>query len=195
MSHFKIYRAQLNSNIKIFIITILHFALISCVSNEIKPVDNTHNPKAAAYNVQLGLAYLEQDNRQRAKQKLLMAMAEDPNSPAVNDALAYYFEKTQDFPDADKYYQQAVQLDPKAGAALNNYGAFLCRQAHYKEANAYFLKAIADTQYVNTALAYENAGLCAVAANQWDDAKHYFKKALAQDPSLQQSSEELAKIS
>lgn len=173
----------------IFFVTIV---LSSCQMPE--PHTAKNNPKASAYNVQLGLAYLQQGNRQRAKQKLLTALAEDPQSATANDALAYFFESIQDGQQADKYYQRAIQFAPASGAALNNYGTFLCRQARYQEANAYFLKAIADTQYLNTALAYENAGLCALAANHLQEARYYFKKALAEDPSLTRSSAELASI-
>lgn len=184
----------LSSCQKFFFIYIL-FLLVGCVSEQAIPVaKKTYNPKASAYNVQLGLAYLQQGNRQRAKQKLLSAIAENPNSATANDALAYYYEKTQDFKQADEYYQQAVKINPQAGAALNNYGAFLCRQKKYSEANEYFFKAVSDVQYINTALAYENAGLCAVAAQQPEQAKYYFKQALAQDPSLRQSTDELKKL-
>ena len=153
-----------------------------------------YNPKASAYNMQLGLAYLKQGNRQRAKQKLLMAIDEAPDSPYANEALAYYFENTQEINQAEYYYQKALQLAPQSGAILNNYATFLCRQKKYQEANDYYLKAVSDLNYLNTALAYENAGICSVAANHTEEAKKYFKKALAQDPSLKGASEELSRL-
>lgn len=170
--------------------------LTSCLSssNTGFTQKNTLNPKAAAYNTQLGLAYLQQGNQQRAKQKLLTAVEEDPNSTSANDALAYYFESVQSLKEAENYYQRAIQLSPQSGAALNNYGAFLCRQKQYKLAHDYFLKATQDSSYLNTGLAYENAGLCALAANNDTQAKHYFQMALAQDPHLEQSAYELAQI-
>lgn len=170
--------------------------LTSCLSpqNANLSSNNHHNPKASAYNVQLGLAYLHQGNQQRAKQKLLTAVAEDPNSINANDALAYYFECVQNIAEAENYYQRALQLSPQSGAALNNYGAFLCRQKQYIRANDYFMKAASDSTYLNTGLAYENAGLCAVAAKNDTQAKHYFQMALAQDPHLSQSSYELTQI-
>lgn len=161
------------------------------------------NTKASVYNIQLGLAYLEQGNRQRAQQKLLTAMAQAPTSPTANEALAYYFEQVQETQQADTYYQRAISLSSHAypreyheeqSAAFNNYGAFLCRQGQYDVANTYFLKAIANPNYLNMALAYENAGLCAVAAHHTQQAMDYFEKALAHDPSLTRSSEQLAML-
>lgn len=60
--------------------------------------------KAALYNVQLGLGYLKQGDRPRAKNKLLVALEQEPKSPDVNSALAYYFEQTKDLEEAEKYY-------------------------------------------------------------------------------------------
>lgn len=149
------------------------------------------NAKASVYNMQLGLAYLKQGNRQRAKQKLLTALSQNPYSAYANEALGYYFEQTQETQLAEQYYRQALELAPNSGAILNNYGDFLCHQKKYAEANEYFLKAANDTHYINTALAYENAGLCALSAHKPAEARKYFKIALEQDPSLKTSSEAL----
>lgn len=150
--------------------------------------------KAAAYNVQLGLGYLKQGNRPRAKKKLLTALEQEPKSPDANSAMAYYFEQTAEPVQAEKYYLRALSFAGYGGAQLNNYGAFLCRQGNYKKAEYYFLKAAADLRYVHTAGAYENAGLCALSANQRQSAKLYFKKALNQDPSRKASLYELVNI-
>lgn len=145
--------------------------------------------------MQLGLAYLKQGNRQRAKQKLLTAVAEDPNSPYANEALGYFFEQTHEIKQAEWYYNKALQMAPNSGAILNNYGDFLCHQKKYAEANQYFLKAASDPNYLNTALAYENAGICALAAHHPNEAKKYFKIALEQDPSLKKAQVALINLS
>lgn len=149
---------------------------------------------AAIYNTQLGLAYLKQGDRPRAKRKLLSAMEQAPNSPEVNAAMAYFLENTGDLKEARNFYKKALSLAPKSGAQLNNYGGHLCRQGNYKEAEAYFLKAAKDVNYLNTAGSYENAGLCAAALPDLDKAQRYFNKALEQDPRRTQSLFELVKI-
>lgn len=150
--------------------------------------------KAAAYNVQLGLGYLKQGDRPRAKKKLLTALEQEPKSPDVNSAMAYYFEQTNELDQAEKYYLKALSLTANGGAQLNNYGAFLCRQEEYQKAEQYFLKAVNDLQYVNTAAAYENAGLCALSVPNNEKAKLYFTKAINQDPSRKDSFYELVKL-
>lgn len=149
---------------------------------------------AAAYNTQLGMAYMKQGDMPRAKRKLLTALELNQNSPDVNAAMAYYLEKTGDVKEARMYYQKALSLSFNSGAQLNNYGTFLCRQANYQEAENFFLKAAKDIHYIYTAAAYENAGLCAAAIPNNLKAKKYFTKALEQDPKRKQSLYELTSI-
>ena len=155
---------------------------------------NSSYQEAALYNTQLGLAYLKQGDRPRAKRKLVTALAQAPDSPSVNAGLAYFMEQTGEMKRAAFYYRQAMLLAPGRGAQLNNYGAFLCRRGHYRVAETYFLKAVNDAQYEHTASAYENAGLCAMAIPDYPKAMHYFRKALEHDPLRKQSLNELVKI-
>ncbi|MFA6302773.1 MAG: type IV pilus biogenesis/stability protein PilW [Legionella sp.] len=150
--------------------------------------------KAASYNVQLGLGYLKQNDRPRAKKKLLLAMEQAPHSPEINASFAYFFEKTGEFDQAKKYYLKAISLSGNSGSQLNNYGAFLCRRGDYKTAEVYFLKAVKDVNYLNTSAAYENAGLCSLEIPDFEKAKTYFSSALDQDPTRRESLLELVKL-
>jgi type IV pilus assembly protein PilF len=181
----------------LFIIATLSL-LQSCQTNapaqNETPVKKTKLSDAASYNTQLGLGYLKQGERTRAKSKLFLALSQDPNSPAANAAVGYFMEKSGDMVNADIYYKKAMAISPRSGAQLNNYGTFLCRQGHYKQAETYFLKAVADLEYAHTAGAYENAGLCVLAIPDNTAAASYFVKALEQDPSRAQSLLELVTL-
>lgn len=175
--------------------------LLGCKSNpelsdnsEGNVSDYKVNSKAATVNVQLGLGYLEGGNSERAKHKLLIALKQDPDSPTVNDAMAYYLESTGSIPEAETYYKKSISLAPNHGESLNNYGTFLCRQKQYEKADEYFLKAIQDTNYVKSAEAYENAGLCALKISNVTKAREYFDRALQQDPRRATSLFELADL-
>ena len=174
------------------------FFLQACQANkEDDDLPNKNQPnfsKAATFNMQLGLGYLKQGDRPRAKKKLLTALGQEPSSADINAAMAYYLEQTSELEEAKKYYLKAISLSANSGAQLNNYGTFLCRQAEYKKAETYFLKAVKDPQYINTAGAYENAGLCVLAIPDTEKAKVYFNKALNQDPTRKESFYELVKL-
>jgi type IV pilus assembly protein PilF len=144
-----------------------------------------HTPEnltAAGYNVQLGLGYLAQDDRLRAKEKLLRAVEQAPNSQETQLALAYYYEIVGDRLAAEQIYQQALDIEPKAGQVNNNYGAFLCTQGEYQQALVHFERAAQDSHYYQTANAYENAALCSAKMAQFAPTAHYADLALQQDP-------------
>jgi len=180
-----------------FLLVMMCVFLQACThvqSNETEDLRKPDMVKASSYNVQLGLGYLQQGDRPRAKKKLLTALQQEPDSPDANSAMAYYFEQTRELEYAQKYYLKALSLAGNAGPQLNNYGAFLCRRGDYRKAEIYFLKAVQDMQYLHTAGAYENAGLCALSSLHDDKARLYFKKALNHDPSRKVSFYELVKL-
>lgn len=184
---------------KALIVSSLILSLVSCMRPIVEQEGEEDNGKKTDYrkvaniNVQLGLGYLSQSDFPRAKKKLFYALSLAPKSPGVVGAVAYYFEKTKQAEKAEKYYLQALQLS-NYGAEQNNYGAFLCRQKRYAEANRYFMKATKDVKYLNTAGAYENAGLCALERKDMKHAKTYFVEALEHDPRRETSVLALMKI-
>ncbi len=153
-----------------------------------------YNPKAAQINVRLGLSYLQVKSMQRAKRKLIRALEQDPKSAQANGAMAYYLEVTENKPRAEAYYRKAIKLADEKGAALNNYGAFLCRQKQQAKAEQYFMRAVQVPTFVRSSEAYENAGLCALETPNLAKAQRYFKMAVAQDPKRRTSLYELTHI-
>lgn len=169
------------------------FLLISaCAINSTVAIPNLN---AANDNVQLGLLYLQRHENVQAKEKLLLALQQAPEWSTALDAMAFYFESTGDESQAGNYYRRALKSAPNSGQVLNNYGVFLCRNGAYPLAVEYFLKAANKPEYINTAAAYENAGLCLLAQGENTDAAVYFNKALRQDQKRLKSFLALAKIS
>ena len=179
---------------KLIFCSVVCFALFGCSTETSHPQGPAKNQQeASSLNVQLGLQYLDQGNTPRAKQKLLLAM-EQHESPRSYGAMAYFYEKTGDVINAEKYYLMAISENSNAGAGHNNYGAFLCRQGQYQKAEQQFQLAVKDTNYLNTASAYENAGLCALLIPNQQQAEDYFQKAVQQNPRMWSSLAQLAKI-
>lgn len=138
--------------------------------------------EVARINANLGLAYLEQKNVQRAKQKLLLALNQGPNIPEPWYSMAYFHEATGNIDEASKYYSKAVEIAPDRGDAQNNYGTFLCRNGHYQDSITHFMIAAKAPTYLDPAAAYENAGLCSMKAKEYKHAANYFTQALLKDP-------------
>jgi type IV pilus assembly protein PilF len=149
---------------------------------------------AAKINDQLGMAYLERRDIQRAKQKFLLALEQAPKLPEAWYSMAYFLEATGNNSEANKHYLKAITLAPNRGDVLNNYGTYLCRIGHNKQAIDYFMKAARDSEYLDIAGAYENAGICSVKYKQNKIAKAYFIKALTEDSERSTSLVELAEL-
>ncbi len=171
--------------------------LVSCASpqkNTELQLDKDRMAKTAKINSQLGIAYLEQNNIQRAKQKLLLAISQDPTIPEPWYSMGYFLEATGDKKEAKTYYLKAIALAPNRGDAHNNYGTFLCRSGDYSASIDHFMLATKDSDYLDVSSAYENAGLCAMKIPDHKLATHYFEQALMQDPTRQTSLYKLAEI-
>ena len=148
---------------RLLVILTISAALIGCKSvPDTSDEMQAKRTKAAKTNAQLSMTYTDRDDLGRAKQKILIAIQENPALPEVWYGLAYYQEKTGDFTEAQINYRKAIALDPKRGEAHNNYGTYLCRHGQYRAAVDEFSLAVKDINYMNAAGAYENAGLCAL---------------------------------
>ncbi len=181
------------SVLKQAIIIILIITLTACriFSHPKAPLSSS---EASNVNVQLGLAYLQKGDVQRAHQRLLLAEQQTPSSLQVQGGMGYFLESTGSMSSANAYYQRAIALNPKSGAAQNNYGTFLCRRGRYSEADQHFLLALQDPSYLNTAQVYENAGLCAMQIPDTRKAIGYFTQSITQDPNRAISWLELGRI-
>ncbi len=140
------------------------------------------NPKAASYNVQLGMAYLKEGNRLRARRKLLLALKQGPKMQETYDAMGYFLEKTDQPEQADYYYRKALSFNERNGNSQNNYAAFLCRQGRYNDAIQHFMVAVKDPDYLTPDMAYQNAGYCAMQIPNRALAKQFFQKSVDQNP-------------
>jgi type IV pilus assembly protein PilF len=170
---------------------VLLYSIIACSeisnTNSLSIKNNIDPERAAKFNLQLGLGYLEQGDVERAKGKLLRAYEQAPKSPEVHYNIAHFYYLIDENATADYHFKQAIYYshhnnNSVLGTAYNNYGVFLCQTKRYKEADQNFQLAIADLQYADTSSAYENAGLCALKTGDKQQAQAYFEKALKTNP-------------
>lgn len=178
----------------LLILTMIIACMMGCATNKAKTEQDEQKVKNASINIQLGMTYLERKDPQRAKGKLLRALDQAPHLPEAWYAMGYFLEKTGDAKKAGDYYLKAVELDPARGDVQNNYGTYLCRHSHYRESIEHFEKATKDNTYLDSASAYENAGLCALKIPDKVLAADFFRRALAQDPDRKLSMTELVRL-
>jgi len=172
--------------LKILKIGICLLMLTSCNPSETRGKNISDIPpdykKAALLNVQMGEAYFAKGQYVRAKTKFLHALELQPKLPEVHSAIAYYYEKIGEDSLAQEHHKKAIRYGDNRGTFYNNYGTFLCNKGKYAEADKAFTKVLQDPQYIQTAQVYENAGSCALKAQETAKAQSYFIKAINHDP-------------
>lgn len=146
---------------------------------------------AAGFNVQLGIAYMNQGNLPLAKEKLDRAMREGPRDPSVHSAMALLNDRLGRPKEADEEFRTALRLSPEDPEILNNYAVYLCRTGRTDEGVKYFMEAAHNALYATPAAAYTNAGVCLRAANRNDPAAEQFQKALSVRPNYAEAAFQL----
>lgn len=132
---------------------------------------------AAAYNLQLGVAYLQQGNLPLAKEKLDRAMQQNPRDATIHGALALLNERLGNVAEADRYYRAALRLAPRNPDLTNNYAVFLCRTDRVEEGVRRFTEAARNPLYRTPWRAHVNAGVCLRSVKRYDEAATHLQQA------------------
>ncbi len=165
--------------------------LAGCATNT---AQDKRNKDAASYNVQLGLAYLNQGDLQQAKDKLDRAVKQNPDSADVHSARAYLFEHLNDPAQADSEFRTALRIAPHDPQIINNYAVYLCQTGRTDEGVKRFLESARNALYQTPWAAYTNAGVCLHAAKRDDEARTNFQRALQIRPNFPEATYQLANL-
>jgi tetratricopeptide (TPR) repeat protein len=84
--------------------------------------------------------------------------------------------------EANKYYQQAIKLNPKYAEAINNLGTIYYAKRSYRRAIGQYNKALKLAP--NSASIYSNLGTAQFARKKYEEASISYQKALALDPEV-----------
>jgi type IV pilus assembly protein PilF len=159
---------------------LLVLGLTACTSSP--QLDDDAREKAADFNAQLGLQYMQQGRNKIALSKLRKALAQNPDNAMAHHYLAELYRRLGKTEQAEAEFQRAMELAPEDSSILNNYGVFLCQQKKYPEARRYFARVETDPLYGAKAGVFENIGLCAQLQGDLKTAEDYLKKALRLNP-------------
>ena len=147
--------------------------------------------QAAKTRVSLGLTYLKNGNFQQAKVNLDRALNFAPDLPDTHFAMAYYYQTVDEHRLAEAAYLQALDIDDSNPEVLNAYGAFLCQQRRFQQAQTILLQAVNTVPYAHGAATYENMAICARDEGRNVAAISHLKSALKHDPNRLSSADML----
>jgi type IV pilus assembly protein PilF len=174
-------------------VALIVFSLASCSGNPPKR-NGQSKTDAAAYNMQLGVGYLQKGNLSVAKEKLERSYEENPRNPDVNNALALLYERLNEPKKADEHYREAVRLAPKNPEISNNYAVYLCRTNRADEGVKRFLIVASNPLYKRPEAAFTNAGVCLRNAKKDSEAEQNFLHALQIRPNYAEAAYQLGDL-
>jgi type IV pilus assembly protein PilF len=170
--------------------------LQACGGTGTRDDDRPKSPKdAAKYNLQLGMAYLERNELQFAREKIDKALRQDASNPDAHRAAALLYDRVGQADTAERHYETALRLKPNDPLILNNYGVFLCRHGKVDKGEARFLQSAQSPFNREPENAYSNAGTCMRGAQRYQEANAYFEKALAVRPKHRDALLQIAEMS
>ena len=143
------------------------------------PWEQTDPDQQASAFADLGIAYLEQGQFDRALRNLERSLSIRPRNPRALHGMALTLQQQGEDAMAEDYFQRALRQAPNKTVARNNYAAFLYNQERYQDAKAQLDIASRDIFYNNRALVFENMGLVALALDQPAQALDYFQRSLS----------------
>ncbi len=149
---------------------------------------------ASNYNMQLGMAYLNQGELGLAKEKLERAERENPGDPNVHSAMAMLQDRLGHPDLADKEFKAALNLGPRSPEVLNNYAVYLCRTGRVDEGVKSFEEAAHNALYRTPEAAFTNAGVCLRGAKRDTQAAMSFQRALQVKPNFAEAAYQLADL-
>jgi type IV pilus assembly protein PilF len=135
--------------------------------------------------VRLELAglYLGRGQTATALDEIKKALAAKPDLPEAYSLRGLIYAAMGDVPLAEDSFKRSLQLAPRDGDALHNYGWFLCQQKRYAEADAQFAGALAQVQYRDTVRTLLAQGVCQARAGNWNAAEKALNRSYELDPS------------
>ncbi len=154
-----------------------------CVSTTTGPPEKKADQSdAAELNYQLGARYYRKGDYDLARDRLELALEQNPKNGMAWSALGLTYEELGNVRLAEDAYDNAVRVAPRDFKVQENYAVFLCRQARFDEARKYFDKAIKAPTNDYSERTYTNAGVCMMQKPDHVAAEEYLRAALERRP-------------
>ncbi len=146
------------------------------------PSEPADPDKRARVRLELAALYLGRGQADTALEEVQKALAAKPDLPEAYNLRALALANKGDNQLADQSFQRALQLAPREGGTMHNYGWFLCQQQRWPEAEAQFTSALAQPQYRDATRTLLAQGVCQARAGRWAEAERTLSRSYELDP-------------
>jgi len=138
--------------------------------------------RRAQVRLELAALYLGRGQNTTALDEVKRALAAKPNMHEAHGLRGLIYANMGDASLAEESFQRALQLAPRDGDVLHNYGWFLCQQRRFSDADTQFETAMAQPQYRETVRTLLAQGVCSARAGRWAEAERALVRSYELDP-------------
>lgn len=158
-------------------------------------VPGAQSPGKEQVYIELAAAYLQEGQLGVALVKAQQAIEVNAESSNAHNVLGIVYERMGDTAGAEAQYQEALRLSPDNFYARNAYGAFLCKQRRFPEADREFQAAIGNPLNQSPWIAMTNAATCTQDQGDRAGAERQFREALQRNPRFAPALLRMARVS
>ena len=144
--------------------------------------DQTNADRLSNTRMELAAAYLGRNQPGDALDQVKQALQAKPDNPQAYGLRGLIYAALGDNDKAQESFHRAMQLGPHDADLAHNYGWYLCQQRRYAEADAEFVRAIAEPTYRNVPRTVLVQGICQARAGKGQDAERTLSHAYELDP-------------
>lgn len=144
--------------------------------------DQSDAEKRARVRLELAGLYLGRGQANTALDEVKRAIAAKPDMPEAYSLQGLVYGAMGEQVLAEQSFQRALQLSPRDGDTMHNYGWFLCQQRRYADADVQFGNAIQQTSYRETVRTLLAQGVCQARAGRWPEAERTLSRSYELDP-------------
>jgi type IV pilus assembly protein PilF len=156
--------------------------------------ENDDVTRRARVRMELAAAYYSRGQLDVALDETKLALAADPNLGAAYNLRGLIFASKGDDAQAEESFRRALQIDPRDGDAMQNFGWYLCQRKRFPEADAQFGQALALPQNRDISRTLLAQGVCQAISGQLAEAERTLTRANELDPANPSTSVNLAEV-
>lgn len=138
--------------------------------------------RRAQVRLELAAAYFSRGQLETALTEVNMALQARPDLPDAYNLRGLIEAANGEVAKAEESFRRALQLNPRDGDTMHNYGWLLCQSKRFADADAQFRQALALPRYVNSARTLMAQGICQAQSGRMDLAETTLARSYELDP-------------
>lgn len=162
-----------SSPVRVLIVLLMMLTLTACASRG----PSSEARISAERYVEIGFRHLQFDNAAQARVAFREALSFDANSAPATLGLALVYQREGEPELAEEHFKRSMRLSSET-QNRHLYAQFLFRQNRIEEARKELLVVVADTDFFDRAVAFEDLAIVSLYLNDRAAAKTYFDRAI-----------------